>query len=123
MWIAFGKRISKTTRPANLNLTEETEKPLNEAIPHEHEIEKSFKMQSKDVQINPVHAVDANLVVTESSGTKSDKQDTSSRSGNYITHAMDAYIRLVNDQEPFAKVDSNTTLDSTNMSNRGGEID
>ncbi|GJV49826.1 hypothetical protein Tco_1440038 [Tanacetum coccineum] len=101
----------------------ETEKPLNEAIPHEHEIEKSFKMQSKDVQINPVHAVDANLVVTESSGTKSDKQDTSSRSGNYTTHAMDAYIRLVNDQEPFAKVDSNTTLDSTNMSNRGGEID
>ncbi|GJR33490.1 hypothetical protein Tco_1209174 [Tanacetum coccineum] len=57
------------------------------------------------------------------SGTKSNKQYTSSRSGNYITHVVDADIRPVNDQEPFAEVDSNTTPDSTNMSNRGGEID
>ncbi|GJY73596.1 hypothetical protein Tco_0478027 [Tanacetum coccineum] len=155
----------------------ETEKSLNEAIPHEHEIEKCFKLQSKDVQINSVQAVDANLVVTKSnayakgkvdmgkaldaglvvtgsSETKSDKQDTSSRSGNDTTHAVDAYIRPVNDQEPFSevqltaqhnvlaneqqhteqsepiydtylleKVDSNTTPDSINISNRGGEID
>nr|GEV96194.1 hypothetical protein [Tanacetum cinerariifolium] len=71
-----------------------------------------------------------------------------------ITHVVDADIRLVNDQVPYAevhltaqhnvltneqqytdqsepsydtylleKVDSNTTLDSTNMSHRGGEID
>ncbi|GJT68057.1 hypothetical protein Tco_1019537 [Tanacetum coccineum] len=99
-------------------------------------------------------ALDAYLVITESSGTKSDKQDTSSRSGNYTTHAVDADIRPINDQELFSevqltsqhnilankqqhskqsepiydtylleKVDSNTTPDSTNMSNRGGEID
>nr|GEX33876.1 hypothetical protein [Tanacetum cinerariifolium] len=43
-------------------------KLLNDAIPHEHEIVKSFKLQSKGVHINPVQAEDANSVVTESSG-------------------------------------------------------
>ncbi|GJT75038.1 hypothetical protein Tco_1041763 [Tanacetum coccineum] len=57
------------------------------------------------------------------SGTKSDKHDTSSSLGNYITHVVDADIRPVNDQVPFAEVDSNTTPDSTNMSHMGGEID
>ncbi|GJU50884.1 hypothetical protein Tco_1220439 [Tanacetum coccineum] len=37
-------------------------------------------------------------------GTKSDKHDTSSRSGTYITHDVDAYIRPVNDQVSFAEV-------------------
>ncbi|GJS27929.1 hypothetical protein Tco_0488549 [Tanacetum coccineum] len=49
-------------------------------------------------------AVDAGLVVTESSGTKPDKQDTSSSSGNYTTQAVDADIGPVNDEEPFAEV-------------------
>nr|GEV72630.1 retrotransposon protein, putative, unclassified [Tanacetum cinerariifolium] len=49
-------------------------------------------------------ALDVGLVVTESSGTKSDKHDTNSRSGNYITHVVDADIIPVNDQEPFAEV-------------------
>ncbi|GJR91929.1 hypothetical protein Tco_0215940 [Tanacetum coccineum] len=119
-------------------------KQLNEEILHEHEIDKSFKLQSKDVQSNPVQAVDANLVVMESSGielennnsenalsklvnetqmTEIDKQHTSSRSGNDTTHVVDADIRLVNDQEPLAEVDSNITLDLTNMSNNGGKTD
>nr|GEU49291.1 hypothetical protein [Tanacetum cinerariifolium] len=79
--------------------------------------------ESKDVQINLVQAVDARLVVTESSGTKLDKQDTSSRSENYTTHVVDVDIIPVNDQEPFAKVDNNTNSNSTNISNRGGEMD
>ncbi|GJY83753.1 hypothetical protein Tco_0497129 [Tanacetum coccineum] len=37
-------------------------------------------------------------------GTKSDKHDTSSRSGTYITHDVDAYIRPVNDHVPFAEM-------------------
>ncbi|GKA84146.1 hypothetical protein Tco_0805741 [Tanacetum coccineum] len=49
----------------------ETEKPLNEAIPHEHEIEKSFKLQSQYVQINPVQAGDANTVATKRRGIES----------------------------------------------------
>ncbi|GJV79292.1 hypothetical protein Tco_1515162 [Tanacetum coccineum] len=68
-------------------------------------------------------ALDADLVVMESNGTESGKQDTSSSSRNYLTHVVDADIKSVNDQVPFAKVDSNTTPDSTNMCHRGGEID
>ncbi|GJT90411.1 hypothetical protein Tco_1079256 [Tanacetum coccineum] len=49
-------------------------------------------------------AVDAGLVVTESSGTKPDKQNTSSSSGSYTTQAVDADIRPVIDEEPFAEV-------------------
>ncbi|GJZ42740.1 hypothetical protein Tco_0589995 [Tanacetum coccineum] len=48
-------------------------------------------------------AVDAGLVVTESSGTKPDKQNTSSSSGSYTTQAVDADIRPVIDEEPFAE--------------------
>ncbi|GJZ68905.1 hypothetical protein Tco_0632455 [Tanacetum coccineum] len=51
-----------------------------------------------------VKALDASLVVIECSGTNSDKHDTSSSSRTYITHAVDADIRLVNDQVPFAEV-------------------
>ncbi|GKD15914.1 hypothetical protein Tco_1205072 [Tanacetum coccineum] len=132
-------------------------KQLNEEILHDHEIKKSFKLQSQDVQINPVQAVDDSLIVsksiwiesennnalsksvnetqlqqykslvterttleanlntnvkaldvgsviTESSRTKSDKHDTSSSLGNYITHVVDADIRPVNDQVPFTEV-------------------
>ncbi|GJR71877.1 reverse transcriptase zinc-binding domain-containing protein [Tanacetum coccineum] len=137
-----------------VNAINKSGKQLNAAILHEHEIEKRFKLHLKDVQINLVQAVDANLVVTKSSGTKLDKQDTSNISRNYTTHVVDADIRPVNDQEPLVevqltaqhnvlaneqqhteqsepifdtylleKVDCNTTHDSTNMSNRGGEID
>nr|GEV65284.1 hypothetical protein [Tanacetum cinerariifolium] len=102
----------------------ETEKPLNEAIPHEHEIEKSFKLQSKDIQIKPVQAVDANLVVTESSGIESENnssenaisksvnktqmqmqegKDTSNRSGN-DADIEDVVIRPINDQDPLAEI-------------------
>nr|GEU51293.1 hypothetical protein [Tanacetum cinerariifolium] len=132
-----------------VNALKKTGKQLNAEILHEHKIEKSFNLQSKNVQINPVQAVDASLVVTkssgidsknnilenalsksmnetqmqmqeekvnigkafdagwvviENSGTKSDKQETNSRSENYTTHAVYADIRPVNDQEPFANV-------------------
>ncbi|GKA91231.1 hypothetical protein Tco_0813101 [Tanacetum coccineum] len=106
---------------------------LNYAILHEHEIEQSLKLQSKDVQIKcygnensisdaafsnlvnerqmqmPEGKVDtvkeldnAYVVVTDSSGTESEKQDTCSRSGN-ATHVEDADIRPVNDEEPMAE--------------------
>ncbi|GJS69443.1 retrovirus-related pol polyprotein from transposon TNT 1-94 [Tanacetum coccineum] len=65
----------------------------------------------------------ASIVVTECSATKSDEHITSISSGTYITHVVDADIRLVNDQVPSAEVDSNTIPDSTNMCHMGGEID
>ncbi|GJS19795.1 hypothetical protein Tco_0448427 [Tanacetum coccineum] len=62
------------------------------------------QMQRQEEKIDIHEVVDAGLVVTESNGTKPDKQDTSSSSGNYTTQAVDADIRLVNDEEPFAEV-------------------
>ncbi|GJS48214.1 hypothetical protein Tco_0598335 [Tanacetum coccineum] len=122
-----------------VNALKKTGKQLNAEILLEHKIEKNFKLKLKDVQINRVHAVYANLVVTESSGIESinnssdnalsksvnetqmqmqeEKVDmrealdaglvvteSSSRSGNDITHVVDADIRPVNDQVPFIEV-------------------
>nr|GEW53953.1 retrovirus-related Pol polyprotein from transposon TNT 1-94 [Tanacetum cinerariifolium] len=81
------------------------------------------QMQSRESKVVSSKALDASLVVTECSGTKSDEHITSSSSGTYITHVVDADIKLVNDQEPTLEVDSNTTLDSKNMCHMGGEID
>ncbi|GJT28630.1 hypothetical protein Tco_0908905 [Tanacetum coccineum] len=64
---------------------------IDKEILHEHEIEKSFKLQSKDVQINPVQAVDANLVVI------------CKRSGN-DTNTNDADIKTTYDEEPMAEL-------------------
>ncbi|GJQ92134.1 hypothetical protein Tco_0003273 [Tanacetum coccineum] len=100
---------------------------LNKATLHENANEKSFKLESKDVKINPVQAVnvdlvvtesggtdsdkhDTNLVVTESGGTDSDKQDSSSSLGNYLTYDVNADIRPVNDQVPFAEYYKNADL-------------
>ncbi|GJV67022.1 hypothetical protein Tco_1482531 [Tanacetum coccineum] len=74
----------------------QTEKSLNKAIPHEHEIDKSFKLQSKDVQMQE------GKVDMESSGTMLDEQDTSSRSRN-DADTEDAVIRPVNDQVPLVE--------------------
>ncbi|GKD50763.1 hypothetical protein Tco_1279739 [Tanacetum coccineum] len=63
-----------------------------------------LQMQSRESKVVSSKALDASLVVTECSGTKSGKQDTSSSSVNYLTHVVDAYIRPVNDQVPFAEV-------------------
>nr|GFA71394.1 hypothetical protein [Tanacetum cinerariifolium] len=48
-------------------------------------------------------ALYASLVNTESSGTKSKEQDTSSKSGN-DAHVDDADIKPIYDEEPMAKV-------------------
>ncbi|GKE99374.1 hypothetical protein Tco_0022725, partial [Tanacetum coccineum] len=57
-------------------------------------------MQTQESKVDSSKALD----VTECSETKSDKHDTSSSSGNYLTHVVDADIRPVNDQVPFAEV-------------------
>ncbi|GJU46589.1 reverse transcriptase domain-containing protein [Tanacetum coccineum] len=62
------------------------------------------QMQMQEGKVDMGKALDVGLIVTESSRTNSDKQDTSIKSRNYITHAMDSYIRPVNDQEPFAEL-------------------
>ncbi|GJY74923.1 hypothetical protein Tco_0479354 [Tanacetum coccineum] len=61
------------------------------------------QMQTQEEKVDMDKAVDASLVVTESSGTESEVQDESSRSGN-DTNADDADIKLVYDEEPMAEV-------------------
>ncbi|GKB40220.1 hypothetical protein Tco_0885162 [Tanacetum coccineum] len=79
-------------------------------------------MQSKERKDNSSKALNADLVVTESNETESEMHVLSSRSGN-DTHTNDADINPVNDKQPMAEVDRNTTSKSTDMSHRGGKID
>ncbi|GKB18689.1 hypothetical protein Tco_0852612, partial [Tanacetum coccineum] len=77
---------------------------VNETQLQQHE---SLVTESTTLEVNlntDVKALDAGLVITESSRTKSDKHDTSSNLRTYITHDVDADIRPVNDQVPFAEV-------------------
>ncbi|GJW85175.1 hypothetical protein Tco_0158320 [Tanacetum coccineum] len=105
-----------------LNALKENGSQLHDEILHEHQIKSSVKMlvsrfsdqskietqmQRQEEKVDMREAVDAGLVVfhvSGSSGTKSDKPWISSSSGNYTTQAVDADIRPVNDEEPFAEV-------------------
>ncbi|GJS17703.1 hypothetical protein Tco_0412175 [Tanacetum coccineum] len=60
------------------------------------------QMQTLVENVDTSKALDASLVDTESSGTKFEKQDTSSRSGN-DAHADDADIRPIYDEEPMTE--------------------
>ncbi|GKD23484.1 hypothetical protein Tco_1225187, partial [Tanacetum coccineum] len=57
------------------------------------------QMQTTKDKVDSSKEVDASLVNTESIGTESKEQDTSSRSGNDV-HANDADIRPIYDEEP-----------------------
>ncbi|GJY07470.1 hypothetical protein Tco_0374524, partial [Tanacetum coccineum] len=101
-------------------------KSLVERTRHKRQYDRRMnerQMQSRESKAVSSKALDASLVVTECSRTKSNEHITSSSSGTYITHVVDTDIRPVNDQVPSVKVDSNTNPDSTNMCHRGGEID
>ncbi|GJV85824.1 hypothetical protein Tco_1525722 [Tanacetum coccineum] len=62
------------------------------------------QMQTKEGKVDTSKGLDASLAVTESSGTDSRKQDTSSKSRNDID-ADDADIKPIYDEELLAKVD------------------
>ncbi|GKC27699.1 hypothetical protein Tco_1034993, partial [Tanacetum coccineum] len=61
------------------------------------------QMQTTYKQVDMTKALDASLVDKKSSGTESVEQDTSSRSGN-DSHADDADIKPIYDEEPIAEV-------------------
>ncbi|GJW89082.1 hypothetical protein Tco_0164422 [Tanacetum coccineum] len=65
-------------------------------------------MQTTEEKVDSSKALDASLVIIESNGTESQKQDTSSRSGN-DAHVDDADIRPIDNEEPMAEVQ--TTAD------------
>nr|GEV31247.1 hypothetical protein [Tanacetum cinerariifolium] len=104
---------------------ESVKKSIDERAQHKREYDSRVKerhIQTKEEKVDSSKALNVGLVITESNRTKSNKQDTSSKSGNDI-NAPDADIRIISNEEPRDEVDSNTTPDSTNMGNNGGEID
>ncbi|GKC02131.1 hypothetical protein Tco_0993741 [Tanacetum coccineum] len=81
---------------------------------HESLVTKEYNNGAK-LLTTDVKALDVGSVITESSGTKSDKHDTSISSGTFITHAVDADIRPVNDQVPFAEAKTTLICDLKNQ--------
>nr|GEX78097.1 hypothetical protein [Tanacetum cinerariifolium] len=79
---------------------------IQERAKHKREYDRRMNdgmMQSKEGNVDSSKALNDGLVITESSGTESDKQDTSSTSGN-DTDALDADIRLKSNKEPRVEV-------------------
>ncbi|GJW08717.1 hypothetical protein Tco_1571140 [Tanacetum coccineum] len=80
-------------------------KSVTERTHHQRQYDRRVnkrKMQTQESKIDTGKAVDADLVIIESSGTKSEVQDNRSRSGN-DTDADDADIRPIYDEEPMAE--------------------
>ncbi|GJY98169.1 hypothetical protein Tco_0515079 [Tanacetum coccineum] len=68
-----------------------------------------IEMHTTKGKVDTSNALDASLVDTESSGTESGKQDTSSRSGN-DAYANDANIRPIYDEEPMAEIQTTAEI-------------
>nr|GEU47968.1 hypothetical protein [Tanacetum cinerariifolium] len=79
-------------------------------------------MQSKKRKDNLSNTLDAGLVVTKINETESERHVLSNKSES-DTYTDDADINYVNNKQAMAEVNRNTTLESTDMSHRGGEID
>ncbi|GKF04364.1 hypothetical protein Tco_0035032, partial [Tanacetum coccineum] len=85
---------------------ESVKKSIDERAHHKRQYDRRVNrrlMQTQESKVVLSKAVDVDLVVMESNGIESEKQDTRSSSGNYLTHVVDADIRPVNEQMPFAE--------------------
>ncbi|GJS25860.1 retrovirus-related pol polyprotein from transposon TNT 1-94 [Tanacetum coccineum] len=90
-------------------------KSVAERTHHKRQYDRRMKerqMQSRESKVVSSKALDASLVVTECSGTKSDEHITNQ-------HLQSSYITL----SCGCRLIDNTTPDSTNMCHRGREID
>ncbi|GJR10008.1 hypothetical protein Tco_0792660 [Tanacetum coccineum] len=67
-------------RQNELNALKENGSQLHDEILHEHQIKSSVKMQSQDIQINPVQAMDDNLIVSKSSLIKPENNNAFNKS-------------------------------------------
>ncbi|GKD65779.1 hypothetical protein Tco_1307887 [Tanacetum coccineum] len=91
---------------------ESVKKSIDERAQHKREYDSRVnerQMQTIEEKVDTSKALDASLVDTESSGTKSKEQDISSRSGN-DAHADDADIRPIYDEEPMAEVQTTAEI-------------
>ncbi|GKE40685.1 hypothetical protein Tco_1464090 [Tanacetum coccineum] len=93
---------SRTQRQSNLNKSKEARFKIS---PQEF---KDYTLgEIVSLKVDTGKAVDANLVVTKSSGTESEVQDDNSRSRN-DTDAEDADIKPIYDEEPMTEVQLTT---------------
>nr|GEV88681.1 retrovirus-related Pol polyprotein from transposon TNT 1-94 [Tanacetum cinerariifolium] len=107
---------------------EYAKKSIDERAQHKREYDNRMnerQMQSKEGKVDSSKAFDVGLVVIECSGTKSDKQVTSSSLRNYLTYAVDVDIRPVNNQVTFAeeKVFANVALKNKLRKLKGNNVD
>ncbi|GJY49453.1 hypothetical protein Tco_0439409 [Tanacetum coccineum] len=110
-FIAYTKTDVPLFHATLIQHMESLKESIQERAKHKREYDRRVNdrtMQSKEGKVASSKALDAGLIVTECRGTKLDKQDTSSSSGNYITHVVDTNIRPVNDQVPFTEVQLTT---------------
>ncbi|GJW25773.1 hypothetical protein Tco_0039584 [Tanacetum coccineum] len=63
-----------------LNALKENGSQMHDEILHEHQIKSSVKMQSQDIQINPVQAMDDSLIVSKSSLIEPENNNAFSKS-------------------------------------------
>ncbi|GKA89088.1 hypothetical protein Tco_0810900 [Tanacetum coccineum] len=90
---------------SRMYMDDEYVKSIDERAKHKKEYNSwvnERQMQTTEDKVDSRKALDASLVDTESSGTALKEQDTSSRSGN-DSHADDADIRPIYDEEPMAE--------------------
>ncbi|GKB21378.1 hypothetical protein Tco_0855301 [Tanacetum coccineum] len=81
-------------------------KSIAERARHQRQYDRrmnEIQMQMQEGEVDRGIALDADLVVTESSGMESEKHDTNSRCEN-DTHSEDADIKPVNYKEPMAQI-------------------
>ncbi|GJT90845.1 hypothetical protein Tco_1079690 [Tanacetum coccineum] len=91
---------------------ESVKKSIDERAQHKREYDSwvnERQIQTTEDKVDTGKAVDASLVNTESIGTESKEQDTSSRSGN-DAHADDADIRPIYDEEPMVEVQTTAKI-------------
>ncbi|GJS70788.1 hypothetical protein Tco_0703629 [Tanacetum coccineum] len=90
---------------SQIYLDDEYVKSIDKRALHKREYDRwvnERQMQTTEEKVDTSNALEASLVDTESSRTKSKEQDTSSRSGN-DAHADDVEIRPIYDEEPMAE--------------------
>nr|GFC06723.1 hypothetical protein [Tanacetum cinerariifolium] len=90
--------------------TSNVNKSIVERTRHQRQYDKKVnkrQMQTQKSKVDTGKAVDVDLVITESNGTKSEVQDDSSMLGN-DANADDEDIRPINDEEPMAEVQLTT---------------
>ncbi|GKB69437.1 hypothetical protein Tco_0930849 [Tanacetum coccineum] len=98
----------KHFRDTLIQLTGNVKKSVAERTRHQRQYDRRVnkrQMQTQERKVDTSKALDADLVVTESSGIESEVQDERSRSGN-DTNTDDANIRPIYNEEPMAEVET-----------------